>query len=361
MINSISNNQQYQYQTNQSKYASNLSAAAEFESLTASSTQEDTTALVKPVSQEEYSAADYMDMMRNGKTTPDYTTSDTETSTEEDISSFDTDSDGTISEDELTSMLSQMGLSDSVNASEFFTKYDTNGDGEISLDEIPDAGATGNGMVAGPPKPEDVSAATVSEYDTDGDGVLSAAEYSAMMEALRGDSTDSSSTDLASEILNTSATTGTSGTPGDISSIDADNDGTISADEYVNMLSEMGIKDGLSANEFFTLYDTNGDGEISADEMPEPGTVGAATTGTTATDTTSDTTSTSTTATSTSATDAEKALEEAIAKALSDQDSGTSSLSASYQKMILQALAAYENNYESMFDTTDGTLLSNQA
>ena len=64
-----------------------------------------------------------------------------------------------------------------------------------------------------------------------------------------------------------------------ISSIDADSDGTISSDEYEDMISQMGIPDALSAEEFFTQYDTDEDGEITQEEMPEPGSVGAGQTG----------------------------------------------------------------------------------
>ena len=66
-----------------------------------------------------------------------------------------------------------------------------------------------------------------------------------------------------------------------ISSIDEDSDGTISSDEYEDMISQMGIPNALSAEEFFTQYDTDGDGEITQEEMPEPGSVGASQTGTT--------------------------------------------------------------------------------
>ena len=64
--------------------------------------------------------------------------------------------------------------------------------------------------------------------------------------------------------LKTSTTTSTTGELGDI---DADGDGTLSSDEYETMISQMGISDGISAEDFFTQYDTDGDGEITKDEM----------------------------------------------------------------------------------------------
>lgn len=56
----------------------------------------------------------------------------------------------------------------------------------------------------------------------------------------------------------------TSGIPG---SIDTDGDGSISADEYENLIEKLGITNAPSADEFFTRYDTDGDGEITGAEM----------------------------------------------------------------------------------------------
>lgn len=69
------------------------------------------------------------------------------------------------------------------------------------------------------------------------------------------------------------ATTSNTQVQGDISAIDADGDGTISTDEYEVMIEQMGIAGAMSADEFFTEYDTNEDGEISLEEMPEPGSI----------------------------------------------------------------------------------------
>lgn len=54
---------------------------------------------------------------------------------------------------------------------------------------------------------------------------------------------------------------------GNLSSIDADNDGTISADEYDALIAQLGITDAATAEEFFAQYDTNEDGEITSAEM----------------------------------------------------------------------------------------------
>jgi Ca2+-binding EF-hand superfamily protein len=54
---------------------------------------------------------------------------------------------------------------------------------------------------------------------------------------------------------------------GDISSIDVDGDGTISMDEYDTLISQLGIKDAASAEDFFAQYDTDANGEITSAEM----------------------------------------------------------------------------------------------
>ncbi len=53
----------------------------------------------------------------------------------------------------------------------------------------------------------------------------------------------------------------------DTSSIDADGDGMLSADEYDTLMTQMGIKDASSAEDFFQQYDTDADGEITLAEM----------------------------------------------------------------------------------------------
>lgn len=77
------------------------------------------------------------------------------------------------------------------------------------------------------------------------------------------DETSDETTD-STVALKTSTTTSSTGELGDI---DADGDGTLSSDEYETMISQMGISDGTSAEDFFAQYDTDGDGEITKDEM----------------------------------------------------------------------------------------------
>ena len=57
------------------------------------------------------------------------------------------------------------------------------------------------------------------------------------------------------------------------SNVDTDEDGTLSLDKYDLMIEDMGIEAAMTGEEFFAAYDTNEDGEITPDEMPEPGSV----------------------------------------------------------------------------------------
>ena len=164
---------------------------------------------------------------------------------------------------------------------------------------------------------------------------------------------------------------------GNISTIDADGDGTISTDEYEVMIEQMGIANAMTADEFFTEYDTNEDGEISVDEMPKPGRVGSSMenadmapplpgaelddTTISAYDTDGD-----------GVLSAEEfsAMMEAIRPDEEEKDEQSDETTDSqtmnlaqmaFQNRIFQAMSAYETQYKSMFESEEGSLLSNQA
>lgn len=134
---------------------------------------------------------------------------------------------------------------------------------------------------------------------------------------------------------------------GDISSIDEDGNGTISTDEYETMISQMGIPNALDSEEFFAQYDSNEDGEISEDEMPEPGSVGVK---------------------------PPNYAKENSAKGIAsiDEDEDGTISTDEYEAMIsqmgipnanrlLMGLQNYEKNYESMFETLEGTQVNGLA
>lgn len=247
MINSIRNEQYYQYQ-NVGSYKTNRESNTYSASVTTQSLESDDELQLpppRPVSEEDYTSSDHMEMMRGGKPAPEMT--------------------------ELSS------------ASE-------------------------------------VDEETLEEYDVDGDGVLSAEEYAAMMEAKRAEAMESANA---------------TGTSNGISGIDADGDGTISTDEYEEMIAQMGISNALSAEDFFKQYDVNEDGEISQDEMPEPGSV--------------------------------KPVfdESTVSSVVSSEDETLTAeditASTEYQQLIYKTLQAYKHHYESMFDTAEGSLNQGQA
>jgi len=353
MISSINNEYYYLLYQNQnvSSYSGTQNTQTSSDSYlnsveTASAAQKEETPPPPPPeessasSEEEYSAEEHMEMMSGGTMPPEISNASSASETDTDalseydtdgdgvlsaaeyaammedkgteqvsaengipsyISSIDADSDGTISSDEYEEMISQLGITNALSADEFFAQYDVNEDGEISVDEMPEPGTVSASV-------EETDDEALNEYDTNEDGVLSAAEYAAMMEDQR-----------AEQVL------AENGIPGGISSIDADSDGTISSDEYEEMISQMDITNALSADEFFAQYDVNEDGEISADEMPEPGTINAA-------------------------------VEET--ETSEDEETLTS---AEYQQLFLKAMQAYNYQYESMFDAMDGTMRSNEA
>ncbi|RJQ25179.1 EF-hand domain-containing protein [Candidatus Parcubacteria bacterium] len=57
------------------------------------------------------------------------------------------------------------------------------------------------------------------------------------------------------------------GSPGLPPEIDTDSDGTLSEDEYENLVSQLGEQNSLSTEDFFAKFDTDGDGEITGSEM----------------------------------------------------------------------------------------------
>lgn len=251
-----------------------------------------------------------------------------------DISGIDADGDGTISPDEYNTLINKLGLQHAPTSDEFFKKFDANSDGEISLDELKTAFTIRKPMEA---QQSDSDASNMLNYDTDGDGALSKAEYEA---AMSGQSGVLSADDFFAKVdtnadgkisVDEFGAALSASQPhmrhlqGDIqaipSDIDTDKDGKVSQDEYDTLVSQMGVNDALSAGDFFQKYDTNSDGEISPDEIIA-------------------------------------GLKSAINNATTDNqtDENTSaqnvtdqSLSADYQKRIEKMLNAYETNYEYMF------------
>jgi Ca2+-binding EF-hand superfamily protein len=103
--------------------------------------------------------------------------------------------------------MSQLGIEDSLSSDEFIAQYDSDSNGEITKAEM-DA--------ARPPMGPSPRRTVTDELPTD---------------------------------------------------IDTDGDGSLSADEYEAMISNLNIEEALTSEEFFTQYDTDQDGEITAAEL----------------------------------------------------------------------------------------------
>ena len=122
--------------------------------------------------------------------------------------------------------------------------------------------------------------------------------------------------------------------------IDADGDGSLSTDEYDAMVSQMGVSDALSAEDFFKEYDTNSDGEITADEI-----IAALNSATQST--TSQSSTTQSTAADNSSNDS------ASDDTTTSQNDEAQSLSAEYRNLAAKMMNAYEMNYEYMFGNSN--------
>jgi Ca2+-binding EF-hand superfamily protein len=126
----------------------------------------------------------YMSCLQTAKSRPDPT---------ELFNNIDTDSSGGISQSELDTFVQAMSsqTGQSINTTDAVSTYDVNGDGELSQDELksfmdangiapPPPPGGGGGMMSGVGS-SDASSTTnaesiISQYDTNGDGVLSSDE-----------------------------------------------------------------------------------------------------------------------------------------------------------------------------------------
>ncbi|MEJ8867521.1 EF-hand domain-containing protein [Pseudomonas jessenii] len=130
------------------------------------------------------------------------------------LAKLDSNSDGTVDQNELKSVLSQQtddGLL--VNLSKNFTDLDSDGSGSLSGEEM---------AVMAPPSPPpgdeapntDLADALISALDADGDGTISSDELSSALQA--SNSNSSTSTDTSTALLK---------------ALDSDSSGGVSSDE----------------------------------------------------------------------------------------------------------------------------------
>jgi len=148
---------------------------------------------------------------------------------EEMFNKLDTNGDGKVSKDELTSAISQISekTGSSFNVDDIFTKSDTDQDGEISKDEYMAAvkkmeanRAKMQGMGGQQMNPQEM----FKKIDTNGDGSISKDEFktfSAKMDEKTGKTTDSDQT---------------------FDVMDTNQDGVVSADEYAAYMEKVAEK-----------------------------------------------------------------------------------------------------------------------
>ncbi|MBK5342729.1 EF-hand domain-containing protein [Pseudomonas sp. TH49] len=122
------------------------------------------------------------------------------------ISALDTDGDGAISSDELSTGLTSAGSS--ADSNQIFSALDKNKDGTVSQDEL-------SASLTPPPPPQQASSDELfSQLDADGDGNISATELSSALQT--SDNTSTTSTDTSAALLKV---------------LDSDSSGGVSSDE----------------------------------------------------------------------------------------------------------------------------------
>ncbi|WPN62003.1 XopAW family type III secretion system calcium-binding effector [Pseudomonas sp. P9_35] len=161
------------------------------------------------------------------------------------LSKLDSDGDGSVNQEELSTALSQK--SDDgilVSLSDNFGDLDSDGSGDLSSEEMA-------AMAPPPPPPRDqapnteLADALLSVLDTDGDGVVSSDELS---NGLASTGSDADSQQV-------------------FSALDKNEDGTVSLDELAASLAPPPPPQQASSEELFSQLDADGDATVTASEL----------------------------------------------------------------------------------------------
>lgn len=220
-----------------------------------------------------------------------------------------------------SSTFSLQSVSADSNSSDSESQYST-------TEELLEMMQSGSRMMPpmGPPPEEGDTATLPSDIDTDGDGTLSSDEYETMITQSQDENvlnaedffsqydTDGDG-EITKDEMSAAMPKPPMGPPPEAqgsstlsSDIDTDGDGTLSSDEYESLISQFEDGNVLNSEDFFSQYDTDGDGEITSDEL---------------------------------------------LTALQNNSSTTTN-----DRLASSTIQAYNNNYQYMFDTYEGSTLN---
>ncbi|MBB4332223.1 EF-hand domain-containing protein [Rhizobium leguminosarum] len=203
------------------------------------------------------------------------------------MSLTDSDGDGYVSKAEFVAARPSDVSED--QAGTLFDSFDSEGSGSLSLDALTDAmSAQQSERAEGPPPPppsdDDDLASLLSDLDTDGDGLVSKAEFVAsrpsdlseeqagtLFDSFDSEGSGSLSVDALTEAMSAQQSERPEGPPPSadddqfaslLSDLDTDGDGLVTLDEFM-----AGKPDDVTesqASQLFSLLDTSGTGSLSA-------------------------------------------------------------------------------------------------
>ncbi|MGR9465991.1 EF-hand domain-containing protein [Rhizobium leguminosarum] len=203
-----------------------------------------------------------------------------------DVAQLDSDGDGYVSKAEFVAARPSDVSED--QAGTLFDSFDSEGSGSLSVDALTEAmSAQQSERAEGPPPPppsdDDDLASLLSDLDTDGDGLVSKAEFVAsrpsdvseeqagtLFDSFDSEGSGSLSVDALTEAMSAQQSERPEGPPSAdedqfaslLSDLDTDGDGLVTLDEF--MASKPGDVTESQASQLFSLLDTSGTGSLSA-------------------------------------------------------------------------------------------------
>ena len=205
-----------------------------------------------------------------------------------DVAQLDTDGDGYVSKAEFAAARPSDVTED--QASTLFDSFDSEDSGSLSVDALTEAMSAQRSQRAGgppppPPEGDDELSSLISDLDTDGDGLVSKAEFVAgrpsdasedqagtLFDSFDSESAGSLSVDALTEAMSAQSSQRPDGPPPPppaedeqtaslLFDLDTDGDGLVSLDEFM-----AGRPDDVTesqASQLFDLLDTSGTGSLS--------------------------------------------------------------------------------------------------